>query len=277
MSPHRVRKADGSTEPFRPGKLLSSLKRSGAPAATIDEIMREIGDIHDGVLSTDVIFQKTLGRLKKELPAVASRYSLKRAVFELGPTGFPFEDFVSELVKSLGYTTALRQTVRGACVEHEIDLIAQKDGRRIGAELKFHNSPGLKSDLKVALYVHARFQDIEQAPAELGHRNTLDEKWLITNTKFTSQAIQFGICSGLTLIGWSYPAKGNLQDLVEVSGLHPITCLTTLSNAQKQQLANKGYVICRSVRDQPEVLKEVGVGNKKVTRVLSEIYDLCSS
>lgn len=277
MHPQHVRKADGTLEPFRPKKLETSLKRSGVTSATIDEIMHEIARVGADEVSSDVIFHTTLARLKRERPGIASRYSLKRAVLELGPTGFPFEDFISELMKGLGYDTAIRQKIRGACVEHEVDLIAHKDGRRIGAELKFHNSPGLKTDLKVALYVHARFQDIEQAPAEAGHRNTLDEKWLITNTKFTSQAIQFARCSGLTLIGWSSPAKGNLQDMVDVSGLHPVTALTTISTSQKQQLINKGHVMCRSVGQQPEVLQEVGVGHRKLSGVLAEIYDLCGS
>jgi hypothetical protein len=277
-APMHVRKADGTVEPFRESKLRSSLTRSGASSSTINEVIREIAPAVERGVSTDAIYKKALALLKHDEPSIASRYSLKRAVFDLGPTGFPFEDFISELLKGVGYETAIRQTIQGKCVAHEVDLIAYKDGQRIGAEIKFHNSPGIKTDLKTALYVHARFQDIEAAPASHdGEANHLHERWLLTNTKFTTQAIAFAQCAGLTLVGWSYPKKGNLQHLVEAAGRHPITCLTTLSNVQKQQLINKGHVLCRSIGDQPEVLREVGVGRAKISRVLSEVYDLCGS
>ena len=49
---------------------------------------------------------------------------------DLGPTGYPFEDYVAEILKTEGYQTQVRQVLEGNCVSHEIDVIAQKKTKR---------------------------------------------------------------------------------------------------------------------------------------------------
>ena len=74
---------------------------------------------------------------------------------------------------------------------------------------------GTKSDLKVALYVKARIDDLKQNVFNYGGKDRqLDEGWLVTNTKFSSTALHYGLCNNMTMIGWNYPEKGNLQDMI---------------------------------------------------------------
>lgn len=268
----RVQKADGEFEPFKVSKLRHSLKRAGASNRVINHILDQIFEFahQKDHITTYEIYREAFKLLQKEELGVASRYSLKRAVFDLGPTGFPFEDFIAEIYRAHGFTTLTRRVIKGKCATHEMDMVATKGNRCYGAEMKFHNSPGLKSDLKVALYVAARFEDINNTA-----KKKFTDKLLITNTKFTREAQKFGDCSGLTMISWSQPGGGNLQDLIEGARVHPLTCLTTLSQSQKQKLLAEGNVLCRSVNGNEELLLRVGVSKNKLDRVMAEIGDLC--
>jgi hypothetical protein len=192
-------------------------------------------------------------------------------MIELGPDGFPFERFVARIFKMWGYQTVTDQVVMGKCVEHEVDVVAWKDQSLAMVEAKYHNEFGLKSDLKVSLYVKARYDDI--APNDFdygGVKRKLSEKWLITNTKFTDKAIQYGECNGLKLLGWNYPAQGNLHQLIFENSLHPIACLTSLTRDQKRELSAQNIIVCLDLVGNPGVLKMIGVKPEDQERVLTE-------
>lgn len=271
-----ITKADGSKEPFEVEKLERSLRRSGAKTDTIAKITKKvITDLKEG-MTTKEIYRKAFSLLKQhEPPGPASRYSLRRAVIELGPTGFPFEDFLSEILTIKGYTTKVRTVVKGACATHELDLIAHNDEHCVGIEAKFHNRYGTKTDIRVALYVYARFLDLTDRKKAQGAVCDIDEGWLVTNTKFTFNASKYGKCSGLKLISWNEPEQGNLFHLIEESAVHPVTCLTSLSGREKKELMNRNIVLCRTLNSRPKTLDEVGVKSSKQDHVLEEIKALC--
>ena len=146
-------------------------------------------------------------------------------------------------------------------------------------ELKFHNELGYKSDLKIALYVKARMDDLKQSSFFYGKKSRkLDEGLLLTNTKFTTTAIQYANCAGLRLIGWNYPEKGgSLQDMIESKGLHPLSCLSSLTNKNKNDLFQKGVVLCRSLLDDSALLDSVGIRDLQKEEVLDEVRALFSA
>jgi len=268
-------KADGSKEAFDESKLLRSLTRSGASGELAGVVVKDVKKRLVEGMSTGELYRDAFEVLRKTERPAAARYSLRRAILALGPTGFPFEDFIAEIFKVRGYSTETDRRVRGFCVEHEVDLIARKEGKCIGAEVKFHNQIGIKSDIKVALYVHARFEDIIDKVKKSGGTCELDEGWLITNTKFTSDAITFGECSRLTMIGWTYPKEGNLQDLIEETKVHPLTVLTTLSKREKDDLLRNRVVLCKTLQDNQSVMHKVGIKEHKIDEVLKESNVLC--
>jgi hypothetical protein len=203
---------------------------------------------------------------------LAVKYSLRRALSELGPDGFPFEKYVARIFEAWGYESLTDQMVLGGCVAHEVDVVAWNKEKLVMVEAKFHNELGMKSDLKVALYVKARFDDLRGNMFRYGNIvRKLDEGWLITNTKFTDQAIHYGECQGIKMIGWNYPKKGNLQDIIEELHLHPFTCLVTLSNAHKRDLLSKGVVLCSDILNKPELLKDIGMNEGEAQTVIDEI------
>lgn len=217
-----IAKADGTTEAFDPEKLSLSLRRAGASSDMAAQISRDITEgLHNGA-TTQEIYSRAFARLRELKHAVAARYSLKRAVLEFGPSGFPFESYIAELYRAEGYETKIDQIVQGKCVDHEVDVIITKGGESIYAEAKFHNAAGFKTDLKTVLYVKARIDDI-------GRGRGL----VVTNTKFTSKAVQYAQCAGLELLGWDYPQGNTLHDRIDRARLYPVTALTGLSGREK--------------------------------------------
>ncbi|MDP6387762.1 MAG: ATP cone domain-containing protein [Candidatus Pacebacteria bacterium] len=265
-----ITKQDGTKEPFEVEKLRYSLARSGATKEGINDVIRYIEkDLKEG-MSTSEIYKHAFSYLEKKEKPVAARYSMKRAVLALGPSGYPFEDFVAEIFRAKGYLVEVGRIIKGACVEHEIDIIAKRNGEKVGAEVKFHNTLGKRSDLKVALYVHARFEDIKKVD-----NVNINEQWLITNTKFTTNVIKYGDCVGIKLISWNYPKGGNLQKLIEETGVQPITALTSLSGAEKKRLMEQKVVLCRNIKENKKILNSMGFNTQKVENIMTESQALC--
>lgn len=266
-----VKKANGTLEPFNREKLESSLHRAGAHKSVVNEIVSHIESELEEGMSTSQIYKHAFFLLNKSERKAAVKYSLRRAIMDLGPSGFPFEDFIAAVFNEKGYQTLTRQTLLGGCVQHEVDVIAWNENKLIICEAKFHNQMGVKSDLKVVLYVKARTDDLKLTMFDFGGKRYLDESWVVTNTKFTKTAIHYANCQGLKLIGWNYPKKGNLQDMIEDSGLNPITCLSTLSQTQKNSLLSQKIVLCKSLKNQINVLHSLGLSADKIKKVEEEI------
>lgn len=278
-----IKKADGGLEPFNPTKLVESLEHVGTDPGMIQAIVKHITtEIRDG-MTTGEIYHHAFELLRRDSQPIAMKYSLRRALSELGPNGFPFERYIGALMETQGYKTAVDQVVQGNCVSHEMDVVAWKDASTnngkdelIMIEAKFHNEFGLRSDVKVALYVKARFDDLRNGTFHFGGKDRKMTKGiLITNTKFTDQAIKYGECSGLSMIGWNYPAEGNLHDLIERAKLHPFTCLATLSTTDKKHLLDKGVILCREISANPKMLLDIGMDDVKSKNVIQEVGEVC--
>lgn len=267
-----ITKADGEQELFDSSKLDNSLAKAGAGepirARVIAYVEREL---KPGV-TTEEIYRHAFEILRKEeTTPVAARYSIKRAVFSLGPSGFPFEQFLAEILRAHGWSARTGAALTGRCAPHEVDVLAEKGGRRIGIEAKFHNEPGGKTDIKDALYVHARYEDLKNAPDASSRVN---EGWLVTNTQFTRNAIRYAQCSNLTLLGWDYPREKGLMKMIEEAKVHPLTCLTSLSDGEKHRLLDNKIVLCKSVQTR-HLLEEYGVRPSRIPSVLEEAKRLC--
>lgn len=268
-----ITKADGEREPFDPRKLDASLMHAGAAAPAREQILSRIEkELREGMRTED-IYARAFEYLQEEgAPAVAARYSVKRAIFALGPSGFPFEQFLGEVLRAHGWRVKTGVAMTGRCTPHEVDVLAEKNGRRIGIEAKFHNEAGGKTDIKDALYVKARFDDLAHAPENAAR---VDEGWLVTNTRFTRNAIRYARCSNLTLFGWDYPTGRGLREMIESARVHPLTALTTLHDGEKRRLLENNIVLCKSVQTK-HVLEEYGVKPARIPAILEEARYLCA-
>lgn len=268
-----ITKADGTAEPFTPDKLAHSLRRAGAQDDAIARVQEVIEREMRPLMRTSDIYRRAFALLRKERHGVAARYSLKRAVLEFGPSGFPFESYIAELFRARGYEATTNRMVKGACVEHEVDVVLDKDGVRTFVEAKFHNSIGFKTDLKVVLYVRARVNDIERGKKFAAAVRGM----VVTNTKFTEVAEAYAQCESLELLGWDYPALKNLHAIIEETGLYPTTALASLSRKDKELLLAEKIVLCKNVPHEADTLRRLGIQGAKFDRVLEEVGALCGA
>ncbi len=272
-----VRKVSGKKELFDIEKFRTSLKRAGADERLIERMIFEIQQLTP-LRSTKEIYGYALSRLQQEHPAAAARYNIKRALLDLGPAGFPFEQFIAELFRMQGYTAITDQIEQGFCVEHELDVILTRDSILSMVECKFHNTQSLKTDVKVALYCKARFDDMKKNwELEASHRRRFHEIWIVTNTKFTSEAIRYATCTGIELLGWAYPAKENLPMLIDRYALYPITTMPNLSRAQKRLFIKEGFVLCRDAHKYIHIMHKYGLNNAEVDSFLRNAHELCAT
>lgn len=266
-----VKKFSGEKEFFSEPKLVRSLEGAGVPSKDAKEIIGKIyGQLYPGI-TTEEIYRIAFSHLKRRQTYLAARYSLKKAIAQLGPTGFPFERVVGAILSKQGYDVAFDTMVEGASIMHEIDVLAVNDKRRIFAECKYHNRLDNKCDVKVALYVYARSLDIREV-----FPHTRTEFQLFTNTRFTTDAVKYGHSVGLKLIGWDYPEGDGLKRLIEKHRVHPVTCLTTLSAWDKRWLLEQNVVLCSDLGDDPSILKHLGWHDRDLGAVRRELEDLTS-
>lgn len=272
-----ITKASGEQSPFSEEKIRTSLRRSGADEDQINFILQEVKkQLYDG-MTTRKIYRIAFSLLKSGSRHLAARYHLKQAIMELGPSGFPFEKYVAELMKFQGYSTQVGQILQGKCVTHEIDIIAQKDNQLILVECKYHNQNGISCNVKIPLYIHSRFNDVEAHESKKANYASKERKgWIVTNTRFTADAIQYAGCSGIYILGWDHPFKNGLREQIDNAGLYPITCLTSLTAAEKQKLLDREIVLCKELKNNEKALKSIGIKAIRTSTVLNEIHQLCS-
>jgi hypothetical protein len=271
-----IQKESGESQPFLPSKLKASLYRAGAESILIDEITREIESwLTDGT-TTKQIYRRAFNLLRKKRRSMAARYSLKKAIMDLGPSGYPFEHFIGHIFRFKGFDVEVGQTVNGKCVTHEVDVIASDNENQHLVECKYHNSQGKFSSVQVPLYIRSRVNDIiETRQALPEYKGLRFHGWVVTNTRFTSDAMDYGRCSGLNLMSWDYPEKDSLKVLIEKYHAFPVTTLTQLTKAHKQHLLNKGIVLCSELYSHREELDALQIPSAKQRKIMMELEELC--
>lgn len=272
-----IKKASGELQPFSSSKLENSLRRAGAEDELIQEIVKDVQSWLTEGMTTRNIYARAFILLRRKKRSLAARYSLKNAIMQLGPTGFPFEQFIGQVFKQQGFDVLVGQEINGKCVTHEVDVIATANGTQRLVECKYYNSQDKFASVQVPLYIRSRVDDIIKMRKSMPEFKDLSfEGWIVTNTRFTSDALSFGTCSGLNLLSWNHPQENGLKDLIEQFSVFPITTLTLLTKAEKQILIDKDIVHCRQLLQHPEILNSLDLKDDKRRKIMEEVSDLCS-
>ncbi|MCK0159237.1 ATP cone domain-containing protein [Allomuricauda sp. F6463D] len=273
-----ITKSSGEQAKFSIDKLKKSLQQSGATEKIVQGIVDQVQDeLYPGI-STREIYNRAYALLKKKKSIYASKYKLKKAIYELGPTGFPFEKFISGILHYSGYQTKVGEVLQGTCVSHEIDVLAIKNEILNVIECKFHGDDGLKCNVKIPLYINSRYHDVK-GPLDVQKKTSFESTrgWLVTNTRFTQDALEYGKCVGLYLLSWDYPHGDGLKERIDRLRLYPITVSTLLSGREKQFLLERDVVLCRQLEKNSFLLDHLGVSNSRKQRILKEMKSLCNS
>ena len=270
-----ITKDSGERVAYSRKNLVISLERSGAREDTINHVIREVESHLQEGMSTKDIYRYAFSVLKKIAPTNAGRYKLRLAIAELGPTGYPFEKYIGEILRHQGYIVNTGLIVQGKCVQHEVDVVAEKENRLYLVECKFHSDKNTKCDVKIPLYIKSRFDDIADKNSGSKDKNHLfHQGWLVTNTRFTADALQYGTCAGLNMISWDFPKHGSLKERIETSGLHPITCIDLLTDAEKKELLDQDIILSKHLTKEEKLLKQIGVTGDRLKKIMIEAKEL---
>jgi hypothetical protein len=271
-------KASGQHEEFDIQKLVNSLIRSGAPADAAEMIAGEVAKKIAPSAKTRDIYRIARKLLKHYNLAAGMRYSLKKALTSLGPSGYPFEQYVGRILQGHGYSVEVGRIINGYCVRHEVDVLAKKGDEHFIMECKYHSESGKPADVKVALYIHSRFNDIKKA-LELSpeHQHAVHQGWLVTNTRCTTDAIQYAECVGLRIMSWRYPKAGSLEKMIEEKRLYPATILPSARRKTLEALFRNNFILAQDIADTDEesFLKKSGLDLRTAKAIKREADEIC--
>jgi len=259
-------KANGQKQEFSLEKVKRSCLKAGAPLQLANEIARRISRQVRNGMTTREIWRLIFRYLGKEAPIVASRFSLRDSLLRLGPEGFFFERLVAKIFEKEGYQVELDKIFNGFCVEHEIDVVAKKENEVLMIECKFHNQYGIYTGVKDVLYVWARWLDLKEGKTDF------TQPVLVSNTKFSDDAIKYARCKNFLLIGWSYPEEKNLQYFIEKNKLYPITVLRRLEKKYEERLLKEGIITCQDLlKIEPRSFQaKTGLDSRKISLLQNE-------
>jgi Restriction endonuclease/ATP cone domain len=274
----KIIKHSGDIVDFDERKLKISLMKSGANENIVDSVISKIEkEIYEGI-STKRIYKLAFSLLKKESHSHAARYNLRTALELLGPAGFFFEKYVSRLFESEGYKSQTNQILQGKCISHEVDVVVKKDNTIAMVECKFHERREINSDVKVPMYILSRFNDLKEKKHRIfSEKDEISKCWIITNNRFTSDAVSFAKCSEIDLISWDYPKNNNLRTKIDTKKLYPITCLTTITISEKEKLLILNLILVNDLINNSEPLEIIGLSINRIKNVQKEVFELCGN
>lgn len=271
----KVIKYSGDVVDFNIEKLRHSLAKSGASTDVINEILIKIEQqLFDGI-RTKQIYKQAFALLKKSSKAHAARYNLRSALQMLGPAGFFFEKYVARLYNNEGYESKTNLSLQGQCVTHEVDVAIKKDSIVGMVECKFHNSRNAHSDVKVPMYILSRLNDLNTMRHNIfSDKDTITTCTIVTNNRFTADAVTFAKCSGIALLSWDFPLEASIRYKIDNGSLYPITCLTTLSMVEKERLMILDILLVKDIINQTDGLQKIGISPGRIKNVLKEASEL---
>ena len=274
----KIIKHSGDIVDFDRNKLKLSLMKSGANESIVENVITTIEkEIYEGV-STKRIYKLAFSLLKKASNSHAARYNLRTAIEMLGPAGFFFEKYVSRLFISDGYQTKTNIILQGKCISHEIDVLINKDNAIAMVECKFHERRESNSDVKVPMYILSRYNDLKEKKHQIfSNKAEISNCWIVTNNRFTTDAVIFGTCSGLNLLSWDFPVNNNLRTKIDTKKLYPITCLTTLTATEKDKLLVLDIILVKEIMNHSESLEKIGLSINRIKNVQKEASELCGN
>lgn len=273
--PVQIIKSTGAVVEFNPDKIRATLRRAGTKAETIEKVLAAVEtQLRDG-MSTRELFGILKHELRRADHPAAQRYNLRSGLLRLGPAGFRFEQYVAAVLAAYQYETEIpAEELSGLCVNHEIDVIAKKDGRAVMIEAKFRNHFGDVVNLKDTMATWARWVDLVDG-SKAGKCPPFDEAWIVTNGRFTDRAQQFGVCKGMHLIGWS-STEHSFARLVDHANLYPVTVLDYLRNYEIERLSQHNLMLCSDIarRNPEEIAAQLGMEPVRLARIVGDCREI---
>src|SRR3989304_1785474 len=267
-----VKKADGSIQLFDREKVVSTCLRMGANKKVAYDVAEKVERrLYDGI-STAKIHQIIFQFMRSYKPSVGNLFDLRKGL-SLMSSKPEFEVFVQALLARTGFEVSPNRLLIGKCVEHEVDAIARKDGVTYFVEAKHHSRYHTPTGLDESRIARAVLEDVIEGFV-LGKSDLkIDMAMIVTNTRYSDQAIQYGNCRNILQIGWSSPIDHGLQSMIEGKNLLPLSCLRGLSMDARLKLAIAGIVLFEQLieEDTMELARKTGLPREFIRNIKEKI------
>lgn len=226
-----VTKYGGEKQKYSQEKVLGSIIRSGIEKSkALNVLMNVEGKLFDGISTQELyrIVAEEIG--KRGLKIGLHTYKLREALARMG--SFDFEKFVQKILEKDGYECAYNIIVGGECVEHQVDVIAQKQQQLYYVEVKHHSNYHRNSGLGTVCEVQARLEDMKKGYGK--NKYDFSQGWLFTNTKISDHAKQYAKCKNLRLTSWRYDSEDiGLEKRIEKLGSMDVKKIIALISRKK--------------------------------------------
>jgi len=214
----------------------------GASSQVAFEVAEKVESrLYDGI-STQMIHRMIIRFLRKYKPEVRNLFDLRKGISLMSPKP-EFELFVQTLLMNSGFEVRPSQILSGKCVEHEVDAVARKDGATFFVEAKHHFSYHALTGLDESRIARAILEDVTENVVSERNGWKVDHAMIVTNTKYSDHAIQYGSCRNILQIGWISPTNLGLQNMIEEKRLYPLSCLRDLPAEIRFKLVESGIVL----------------------------------
>ena len=246
-----VTKFDGRLQPFDRAKVARTCMRMGADRAVADDVAGRVeAGAYEGI-TTKRIMQLIFANLRRRMPETRHRIDLRTAIAMLRPKP-DFELFAAQLLRAYGYKVASNRIIRGKCVEHEIDAVAENGRDVFYVEVKHHLNAHTYTGLDVFLQAVAAFEDLADGFKAGRHRTAFTKAMLFTNAKMSEHALKYADCRGIRYVSWDEPRGRGLGDIIDSHKLYPITLIRGMDAGAMAKLGDAGIVTLRQLAETPE-------------------------
>src|SRR5690606_16487195 len=152
----QVKKYSGELVEFDLRRLKGSLSKSGATPDVVEEVWEKMKPmVYDGISTRD-LYKLAFRLLKREADSFAARYSLNRALKDLGTACYYFYKRVAWHIYHADYQTLTSQHLAGNSETHEVYVVAQKGDELLLVECKFRNTEDAKITVTTPMYFLSR-------------------------------------------------------------------------------------------------------------------------
>lgn len=270
-----VIKINGEKAPFDKEKVMRTCQRAGVSKENARKIADEVkSKIYDGI-TTKEILKMVLKLLEEEHPKHSSKYQLREAISKLDPEEHEFEKYISKLFRAHGYNTQWNKIIQGECIEHQIDVIVEKNGKKWLVECKHRINPHRMCGLGTVLTTWAVIDDIRKATENGIIKENYENLWLIVNTKFSEHAVRYAKAKNILLMGWNYPDEGSLRNMIEDKKMEPVTILNIKPSVQ-DRLSRAGILLLKELIEMPsdELQRKTGIKRNTLKSLVAQAIEI---
>ena len=265
-----VTKADGSKQLFNREKIVQTCLRLGADQNTAMLIATQLEHrLYEGI-STREILQIIFTLMRKYKPAVKHLFDLRRGI-SLMESKPEFEVFVRALLFHNGFDVQPNTILRGFCGLHEVDALASKAGLTYFVEIKHHIKYHAFTGLDESRIARAILEDVAEGYTRGVTDLKIDRAMIVTNTRYSDHAINYGQCRHILQIGWASPEVG-LRDMIEKHKLYPLSCLRGISANIRLKLIDVGIVLIKQLLNQDSnyIVRKTGLSKFEVSSLMEK-------